>query len=186
MPETSCGRLVKQACSCFRCPYSPLNLLPSAGTVSRAVQPAIHDVTDASAIRSWFNPPMTTSLSAELYKAQNIVRQFAQVGVLFPERSIPAAVLDDAAGFAVLSVVKVSPSGMKMCAGVLEILLKSCLIMRLPARILSMCRRQPSQLCTPAFAGVGPRPGVPDSCNLELGITFSLSRQLVAKAFWGN
>ena len=43
----------------------------------------------------------------ELYKAQNIVRQFAQVGALYPERSIPAAVLDGAAGFAVLSVVKV-------------------------------------------------------------------------------
>ena len=78
-----------------------------AGTVSRAVQPAIHDVTDASALRSWFNPPLATSLSAELYKAQNVVRQFARVGALFPERSIPAAVLDGAAGFAVLSVVKV-------------------------------------------------------------------------------
>ena len=78
------------------------------GTVSRAVQPAIHDVTDASALRSWFNPPLATSMSAELYKAQNIVRQFAQVGALYPERSIPAAVLDGAAGFAVLSVVKVS------------------------------------------------------------------------------
>lgn len=79
-----------------------------AGTVSRAVQPAIHDVTDASALRSWFNPPLATSMSAELYKAQNIVRQFAQVGTLYPERSIPAAVLDGAAGFAVLSVVKVN------------------------------------------------------------------------------
>ena len=71
------------------------------------MQPAIHDVTDASALRSWFNPPLATSLSAELYKAQNVVRQFARVGALFPERSIPAAVLDGAAGFAVLSVVKV-------------------------------------------------------------------------------
>ena len=53
-----------------------------AGTVSRAVQPAIHDVTDASALRSWFNPPLATSLSAELYKAQNIVQQFAQVRCL--------------------------------------------------------------------------------------------------------
>ena len=72
------------------------------------MQPAIHDVTDASALRSWFNPPLATSMSAELYKAQNIVRQFAQVGALYPERSIPATVLDGAAGFAVLSVVKVS------------------------------------------------------------------------------
>lgn len=46
------------------------------------MQPAIHDVTDASALRSWFNPPLATSLSAELYKAQNIVRQFAQVRCL--------------------------------------------------------------------------------------------------------
>ena len=30
------------------------------------------------------------------------------MGTLFPERAIPAAVLDGAAGFAVLSVVKVS------------------------------------------------------------------------------
>ena len=82
-----------------------------AGTVSRAVQPAIHDVTDSSALRSWFNSPLATSLSAELYKAQNIVRQFAQIGALFPERSIPATVLDGAAGFALLSVVKVSRLG---------------------------------------------------------------------------
>ena len=102
---------------------------------------------------------MTTSLSAELYKAQNIVRQFAQVGVLFPERSIPAAVLDGAAGFAVLSVVKVSSSGMKMYAGVLEIFLKSCLILRLPARILMMCRTQRSLLCTPPFSGGVPSLG---------------------------
>lgn len=73
------------------------------------MQPAIYDVTDASAMRSWFNPPLATSLSAELYKAQNIVRQFARMGALFPERSIPAAVLDGAAGFAVLSVAKVRP-----------------------------------------------------------------------------
>ena len=75
------------------------------------MQPAIHDVTDASALRSWFNPPLATSMSAELYKAQNVVRQFARVGALFPERSIPAAVLDGAAGFAVLSVVRVSRTG---------------------------------------------------------------------------
>lgn len=83
------------------------------GTVSRAVRPAIHDVTDASVLRSWFNPPLAASLSDELYKAQNIVAAFARVGVLYPERSIPAAVLDGAAGFAVLSVLKVGPFGRK-------------------------------------------------------------------------
>ena len=79
------------------------------------MQPAIHDVTDASALRSWFNPPLATSLNAELYKAQNVVRQFARVGALFPERSIPAAVLDGAAGFAVLSVVKVKTALGRIC-----------------------------------------------------------------------
>lgn len=67
----------------------------------------MYDVTDASALRSWFNPPLTTSLSLELYKATNIVRGFARVGTLSPEKSIPARVLDGAAGFAILSVVKV-------------------------------------------------------------------------------
>lgn len=35
------------------------------------------------------------------------MRKFARVGALFPERSIPAAVLDGAAGFAALSIAKV-------------------------------------------------------------------------------
>lgn len=86
----------------------------ATGTVSRAVRPAIHDVTDASALRSWFNPPLAASLSDELYKAQNIVAAFARVGALFPERSVPAAVLDGAAGFAVLSVLKVGPLAVKV------------------------------------------------------------------------
>ncbi len=38
--------------------------------MSHAVQPAVHDVTDASALRSWFNPPMAASLAAELYKVR--------------------------------------------------------------------------------------------------------------------
>ena len=186
MRKTSCGKRLERACSSSCYLYSPLSLFPHAGTVSRAVQPAIHDVTDASAIRSWFNPPMTSSLSAELYKAQNIVRQFARVGTLFPERSIPAAVLDGAAGFAVLSVVKVSPSGMEISAEVLEVLLKSCLILRLPARILLMCRTQPSQLCTTFFSGVDPRPGISGYCNLEFGITFSSGSAACCKGIPGK
>ena len=43
-----------------------------AGTVSQAVQPAVHDVTDASALRSWFNPPLAASLAAELYKVGDL------------------------------------------------------------------------------------------------------------------
>ena len=86
-----------------------------AGTISQAVQPAVHDVTDASALRSWLNPPLGASLAAELYKATNIVRGFAKLGALAPERSIPAAVLDGAAGFAILSVIKVGGRGGYPC-----------------------------------------------------------------------
>ncbi len=67
----------------------------------------MHDVTDASALRSWFNPPMAASLAAELYKATNIVRSFAAVGSRAPDAAVPAAILDGAAGFAILSVAKV-------------------------------------------------------------------------------
>jgi hypothetical protein len=35
------------------------------------------------------------------------VRAFAKVGALSPEKALPAAVLDGAAGFAILSVAKV-------------------------------------------------------------------------------
>ncbi|CAL8465716.1 g5252 [Coccomyxa elongata] len=76
------------------------------GTVSQAVQPAVHDVTDASALRSWFNPPMAASLATELYKATNIVRSFAAAGSRSPDAAVPAAILDGAAGFAILSVAK--------------------------------------------------------------------------------
>ena len=39
-----------------------------AGTISRAVQPAVHDVTDVTCAQSWFNSPLTTSLTADIYK----------------------------------------------------------------------------------------------------------------------
>ncbi|EIE18388.1 DUF500-domain-containing protein [Coccomyxa subellipsoidea C-169] len=89
-------------CAALLTPLQPF----LAGTVSHAVQPAVHDVTDASALRSWFNPPMAASLAAELYKATNIVRSFAAVGSRSPDKAIPAAILDGAAGFAILSVAK--------------------------------------------------------------------------------
>ncbi|BDA51595.1 probable SH3 domain-containing YSC84-like protein 1 at C-terminar half [Coccomyxa sp. Obi] len=92
---------------CTNCAALLLPLQPFlAGTVSQAVQPAVHDVTDASALRSWFNPPMAASLAAELYKATNIVRSFAAVGSRAPDAAVPAAILDGAAGFAILSVAK--------------------------------------------------------------------------------
>ena len=83
-------------------------LKPNAGTISQAVQPAIHDVTDSSAMRSWFNTPLSSSLEVDIYKATNIVRAFARVGNNPPERHIPTHILKDAAGFAILSTVKVS------------------------------------------------------------------------------
>ncbi|KAK9868579.1 hypothetical protein WJX84_008848 [Apatococcus fuscideae] len=78
-----------------------------AGTISEAVRPAVHDVTDASVLRSWVNNPFSTSLAADIYKATNIVRSWATVGSLRPEKAIPPAVLHGAAGFAILSVAKV-------------------------------------------------------------------------------
>ena len=67
----------------------------------------MHDVTDASVLRSWVNNPFSRSLAADIYKATNIARSWATVGSLRPEKAIPAAVLQGAAGFAILSVVKV-------------------------------------------------------------------------------
>lgn len=78
-----------------------------AGTIAQAVRPAVHDVTDGSVMRSWLNSPLSSGLESDIYKATNILNSFAQVGSLQPEKGIPAAVLQGAAGFAILSVVKV-------------------------------------------------------------------------------
>lgn len=80
---------------------------PPAGTIAQAVRPAIHDVTDGSVMRSWLNSPLSSGLESDIYKATNILNSFAQVGYLQPEKGIPAAVLQGAAGFAILSVAKV-------------------------------------------------------------------------------
>ena len=73
-----------------------------AGTIAQAVRPAVHDVTDGSVMRSWLNSPLSNGLEADIYKATNILNSFAQVGYLQPEKGIPAAVLQGAAGFAIL------------------------------------------------------------------------------------
>ena len=88
--------------------------LAHAGTITRAVQPAVHDVTDSSVLRAWLNVPMSSSLEADLFRATNIVRSFASVGHVGPERGVPASVLKGAAGFALLSTVKVRPS-LELC-----------------------------------------------------------------------
>ena len=72
------------------------------------MRPAVHDVTDGSALRSWLNSPLSSGLAADIYTATNILHSFAQMGSLQPEKGIPAAVLNAAKGFAILSVVKVS------------------------------------------------------------------------------
>ena len=77
------------------------------GTIAQAVRPAVHDVTDGSVMRSWLNSPLSSGLESDIYKATNILNSFAQVGSMQPEKGIPAAVLQGAAGFAILSVVKV-------------------------------------------------------------------------------
>ncbi len=42
-----------------------------AGTISRAVQPAVRDVMDASCRHSWLNPPLATGgLPGDIYKAR--------------------------------------------------------------------------------------------------------------------
>lgn len=74
------------------------------------MRPAVHDVTDGSVMRSWLNSPLSNGLEADIYKATNILNSFARVGYLQPEKGIPAAVLQGAAGFAILSVAKVSMS----------------------------------------------------------------------------
>ena len=46
-------------------------LLTRAGTISRAVQPAVRDVTDASCGHSWLNPPLGTGgLEGDIYKVR--------------------------------------------------------------------------------------------------------------------
>lgn len=71
------------------------------------MQPAVHDVTDKTAMRSWFNVPLGSTLEGDIYKATNIVRAFSAIGNNPPERSIPSHILRDAAGFAILSTLKV-------------------------------------------------------------------------------
>ena len=134
----------------------------AAGTIARAVQPPVHDVTDASVLRSWLNSPLGASLEADIFKvrgiaqyvmhykkssavsalpavdayvstikcayvsqsscgplrrgctadararsqATNVIRTFAKAHMMSPDRAIPAAVLREAAGFAILTVMK--------------------------------------------------------------------------------
>lgn len=75
--------------------------------VSRAAQLATHDLTDLSTLRSWINFPWGQTMEYEIYKAANTICCYSKVGFLRPERRIPEAILQNAKGLAILTVVKV-------------------------------------------------------------------------------
>ena len=84
--QAQCARLCSLCCAylhwlhkrqCVECRLTLEPPLP-AGTISQAVQPAVHDLTDNSVARSWLNNPLSGSLATDIYKATNIVRSFAQ------------------------------------------------------------------------------------------------------------
>lgn len=93
---------------CEMCSVLLLPLQPYlTGTVSRAVQPPIHDALDNVSLRAWLNTPWTTNLEDDCYQAANIVQSFANVNRLHPEQGLPTKVLHRCKGLAVLSVLKV-------------------------------------------------------------------------------
>nr|XP_010915462.1 lateral signaling target protein 2 homolog isoform X1 [Elaeis guineensis]XP_029119064.1 lateral signaling target protein 2 homolog isoform X1 [Elaeis guineensis]XP_029119065.1 lateral signaling target protein 2 homolog isoform X1 [Elaeis guineensis] len=75
--------------------------------VSRASQLPTHDLTDLSTLRSWLNFPWGRTMEYEIYKAANTIRGYNKVGLLKPEKSIPDAILNQAKGLAILTIVKV-------------------------------------------------------------------------------
>ncbi|XP_059290051.1 uncharacterized protein LOC132043589 isoform X1 [Lycium ferocissimum] len=75
--------------------------------VSRAAQLPTHDLTDLSTLRSWVNFPWGQSMEHEIYKATNAIRGYERIGLLSSEKKIPEAILQNARGLAILTVVKV-------------------------------------------------------------------------------
>ncbi|GMP74200.1 hypothetical protein CsSME_00031681 [Camellia sinensis var. sinensis] len=76
--------------------------------VSRAAQLPTNDVTDLSTLRSWANFPWAQSMEYEIYKATNTIRGYNdKVGSLRLEKAIPDAILRQAKGLAILTIVKV-------------------------------------------------------------------------------
>ncbi|KAK2982048.1 hypothetical protein RJ640_017399 [Escallonia rubra] len=75
--------------------------------VSRAAQLPTQDLTDLSTLRSWLNFPWGQSMEYEIYKATNTLRGYNKVGFLRPEKSIPEAILRQAKGLAILTIIKV-------------------------------------------------------------------------------
>ncbi|KAL9383720.1 hypothetical protein Peur_024043 [Populus x canadensis] len=75
--------------------------------VSNAAQLPTHDLTDLSTLRSWVNFPWGQTMGYEIYKAANTIQGYNKVGYLKPEKSIPDAILRQAKGLAIITVVKV-------------------------------------------------------------------------------
>ncbi|KAG6692195.1 hypothetical protein I3842_10G102000 [Carya illinoinensis] len=71
--------------------------------VSHAAQSPTQDLTDLSTLRSWVNFPWGQSMEYEIYKATNTIRSYNKV----PEKKIPDAILRQAKGLAIITVVKV-------------------------------------------------------------------------------
>ncbi|XP_065877888.1 uncharacterized protein [Euphorbia lathyris] len=75
--------------------------------VSNAAQLPTHDLTDLSTLRSWVNFPWGQSMEHEIYKATNTIQGYYKAICLRPEKSIPDAILRQAKGLAIITVVKV-------------------------------------------------------------------------------
>ncbi|XP_057996304.1 uncharacterized protein LOC110649389 isoform X1 [Hevea brasiliensis] len=75
--------------------------------VSHAAQLPTHDLTDLSTLRSWVNFPWGQSMEYEIYKAANTIQGYNKAVCLKPEKSIPDAILRQAKGLAIITVVKV-------------------------------------------------------------------------------
>ncbi|GAU13405.1 hypothetical protein TSUD_127000 [Trifolium subterraneum] len=75
--------------------------------VSNAAQLPTHDLTDLSTLRSWVNFPWGQTMEYEIYKATNTIKSYNRIGLLKPEKTIPDAILRQAKGLAIITVVKV-------------------------------------------------------------------------------
>ncbi|XP_073118989.1 uncharacterized protein [Henckelia pumila] len=106
LPEKFRTRDPQRVCDvcCVRLEYVQPYLMD---LVSRAAQLPTHDLTDLSTLRSWVNFPWGQSMEHEIYKATNTIRSYSKVGSLGPEKKIPGSILQDALGFAIITVVKV-------------------------------------------------------------------------------
>lgn len=68
--------LLACAVCCLKVPKGALltYMHARAGTIARAVQPPVHDVTDASVLRSWLNSPLGATLEADIFKVRRPAR----------------------------------------------------------------------------------------------------------------